>query len=70
MALVIFINALLCFGIIVMVVAPLVWAIFTQHQDLPAVKAEAIRVRRAKEARRPTPRRSPAPRYQPAIWPT
>ena len=35
MAVVITLNAILAFGVIVIVVAPLVWAILTQQRDLP-----------------------------------
>lgn len=65
MALVIAINATLCFGVIVGVVAPLVWAIFTQHRDTQAVAAQ--RRRRARTATA-TPRRAPRPQYRPVTW--
>ena len=71
MALIIILNALLCGGVIVMVVAPLVWSILTQHRDHPEVAFEAQdRPTRSVRPARPTSRRSKAPRYRPAIWPT
>lgn len=33
------VNGILALGVIVMVVAPLVWAILTQHRDRPGVAA-------------------------------
>jgi hypothetical protein len=33
MTLIIALNAILCLGVIAMVVSPLIWAIFTQHRD-------------------------------------
>jgi ABC-type glycerol-3-phosphate transport system permease component len=35
MVLVIALNAILAFGVIAMVISPLVWAILTQHRDSP-----------------------------------
>ena len=34
-------NAILCLGVVVMVVSPLVWAIRTAHRDVPAGSARA-----------------------------
>ena len=66
MALVIAINAVFCFGVVVMVVAPLVWAILTQHRDAHAVTAQRRRrLRTASQVRRPVPR----PQYKPISWP-
>jgi hypothetical protein len=66
MALVIAINAASCFGVIVMVVAPLVWAILTQHCDALAVVGQRRRrLRVASQA----PRRAPRPQYKPVSWP-
>jgi hypothetical protein len=33
MTLIIALNAILCFGVIAVVVSPLIWAILTQHRD-------------------------------------
>jgi ABC-type glycerol-3-phosphate transport system permease component len=55
----------LCVGVCVMVVAPLVWAIFTQHRDAPSVATAATpksRVATARRARRPV--------YEPIVWPS
>ena len=58
MALVIILNGILAFGVIVMVISPLVWAILTQRRDAPDVgrygrrrrqlAAEAIRGNRTR----------------------
>ena len=63
MALIIAINAALCFGVIATVVAPLVWAILTQQRD-----AQAIAVQRWQRATR-TQRRAARPQYRPVAWP-
>jgi hypothetical protein len=54
MALVIAINAVLSLGVIVMIVCPLVWAIFTQERDRQkaATAAAATRARRTAARRR------------------
>ena len=57
MALIIVLNALVCLCVIVMVVSPLLWAIFTQHRDHVAVAGTAARA--TADATRPTP-----PRHQ------
>jgi hypothetical protein len=36
-------NAILCLGVIVMVVSPLIWAILTQHRDVARVHARTRR---------------------------
>jgi hypothetical protein len=56
------VNAVLCLGVFVIVVSPLVWAIRTAHRDVPAgsakarLEAGATLVRRSRRAaRRPAP---------------
>ena len=66
MALVIAINAVLCFGVIVAVVAPLVWAILTQQRDTQAITAQ--RQRRVRAAAQ-SERRAARPRYRPVARP-
>jgi hypothetical protein len=64
MALVIALNAGLCLGVIVMILSPLVWAIFTQERDWhnAATAAAATRARRAAACRRVrSARYTPAP---------
>jgi hypothetical protein len=41
MTLIIALNAMLCVGVIAVVVRPLVWAIFTQHRDHVALAPAA-----------------------------
>ncbi len=56
-------NIVLALGVIVMVVAPLVWAILTQHRDRPQ-----LAVTDAATARTPHPQprtRSRQPSYEP-----
>ena len=60
------VNAVLCIGVIVMIVAPLVWAILTQQRDVEAVAAQ--RRQRVQTATQPT-RRAPRPSYRPVSWP-
>jgi hypothetical protein len=57
-------NVILALGVIVMVVAPLVWAIFTQHRDhaRPATTDGA-----PARSPRPQPRRASPPSYRPVI---
>jgi hypothetical protein len=55
MTLIIALNSILAFGVIVMVVSPLVWAILTQHRDHVAVARATARV----AADSPHPRRRP-----------
>lgn len=66
-ALVIGINAVLCLGVIAMVVGPLVWAILTQQRDTQA--AVVAQRRRRQRAATAAPRRAPRPRYKPVSWP-
>ena len=56
-------NAILALGVIVMVVAPLVWAILTQQRDHRRLAfSDGARPRpRHPEARRPEPQRSYRP---------
>jgi hypothetical protein len=55
MALIIVINAVLCFGVIVAVVAPIMWAILTQERDAQAIAVQ--RWRRARTSTQPRPAR-------------
>ena len=66
MALVITLNAILAFGVIVMVIAPLVWAILTQHRDAPEVRLYGLR--RPQLAPQAT-RAARGPRSEPVAWP-
>lgn len=66
MALIIAFNAALCFGVIMAVVAPLVWAILTQQRDTQAIAVQ--RWRRARAATR-TQRRAARPQYRPVARP-
>ncbi len=67
MALIIALNAAFCLGIIVAVATPLVYAIFTQHHDVAAVRVAATRRserrRRAQRQPRPVHRPQPALRF-------
>jgi hypothetical protein len=66
MTLVIILNAILCGAVVVMVVAPLVWAILTQQRDEPTGIATVSRNPRAPaDPRRPARR----PRHAPISWP-
>ncbi len=61
-------NAILALGVIVMVLAPLVWAILTQHRDHPRSAANESATMRP-----PTPeprRRSSQPQRKPVIGPS
>ena len=62
----IIVNTVLCIGVVVVVVAPLVWAILTQNRDTEAVVAQRRRRLRAATA---TQRRAPRPQYRPVTWP-
>jgi hypothetical protein len=71
------VNAVLCLGVFVIVVSPLVWAIRTAHRDVPAgsakarLEAGATLVRRSRRAaRRPAPQPHPGATTQPQAWPT
>jgi hypothetical protein len=66
MALIIVINAVLSFGVIAAVVAPLVWAILTQQRDTQAIAAQ--RQRRVRAATQ-TETRTARPRYRPVARP-
>lgn len=55
MTLIIILNASLSFGVIVMVVSPLVWAILTQHGDDPQHRPVAVAERQPLSPRGPTP---------------
>ncbi len=58
-------NAVLALGVIVMVVAPLVWAIVTQHRDLPHTAATGSGT--ISPTRRQSPRHAPQRRHNPVI---
>ena len=69
-------NAVLCLGVVVMVVALLVWAIRTAHRDVPAGRANARReagaalVRRSRRAARgPAPQPHFGATEHPQAWP-
>ena len=60
MTLIIALNAILCLGVIAMVVSPQIWAILTQHRDHVALApATAFGPRTVAEAMR-HPRHAPA----------
>jgi len=62
------VNAVLCLGVIAMVVAPLVWAILTQDRDVET--AAARRQRRARTATEQPARPAPRPQYRPISRPS
>jgi hypothetical protein len=62
----IIVNTVLCIGVIVMVVGPLVWAILTQNRDAEAVVAQR---RRRLKAATADQRRAPRPQYRPVTRP-
>jgi hypothetical protein len=67
MASIIAINGALCLGVVVAVVAPMVWAILTQQRD-----TQAIAVQRWRHARVATTRAQPRaarPQYRPVARP-
>jgi hypothetical protein len=66
MTLLVILNAILCGAVVVMVAAPLVWAILTQQRDEPAGIAAVSRTRRAPADAR---RRARRPRHAPIGWP-
>ena len=66
MHLTVILNAILCGVVIVTVVAPLVWAILTQHRDKPAVEFTIGTVPRASAD---ATRRTERPHYEPVPWP-
>lgn len=66
MALIVTLNTILCTAVTVMVVAPLVWAILTQHRDQPAAE---ITTRTASRASADATRRTRHPQSEPIIWP-
>ncbi len=63
LAVLIAVNAVLCLGVIAMVVAPLVWAILTQERDVETQAAQ--RQRRARIAAEKPARPTPRPQYGP-----
>ncbi len=65
MASTLIVNVILCIGVIVMVVAPLVWAILTQHRDRP--RLATIDAASAPQPQPQSRRRAPQPSYEPAI---
>ncbi len=60
-------NAVLALGVMVMVVAPLVWAIMTQHRDHPHTAATDGGT--TGPTQRQTRRPAPQPRHNPVIGP-
>ncbi len=60
-------NAILALGVIVMVLAPLVWAILTQHRDHPRPAASGRATESAAESAtaRPSSRQPVRPSSQP-----
>jgi hypothetical protein len=66
MTLVIIVNAVLCSAVIVAVVAPLVWAIVTQHRHETVVVATSRGTRQVPA--RPARRRRRG-LYEPIVWP-
>ena len=60
-------NAVLALGVMVMVVAPLLWAIMTQHRDHPPTAATDSD--NISPTQRPTARHAPQPRHNPVIGP-
>ncbi|HEY2770497.1 MAG TPA: hypothetical protein VGI87_08015 [Solirubrobacteraceae bacterium] len=65
MTLVIILNIVLCTGVIVGVIAPLVWAIVTQHHHETYVVATPKGAKQVRSRRRT--RRSGM--YEPIVWP-
>jgi hypothetical protein len=57
----IILNVALCCGVIVMVVAPLVWAVLTAHRDHPV--ETVARLERGVTPARRTGRQAPAPQF-------
>jgi hypothetical protein len=66
MALTIILTIILGSAVIIGVVAPLMWAILTQHRDQPVAVAAASGAR-GTEAR--VARRGRRPQYEPIAWP-
>jgi hypothetical protein len=58
--------AVLCGAVVVIVVAPLVWAILTQHRDLPVA---ALTATSRTQAQPEAAHRTRRPRYEPSIRP-
>jgi hypothetical protein len=73
MALVIILNVVLCTAVIVGVVAPLVWAIITQHHHETIVVATPRGTRqvqaRAVDRRQAGNRRRRRSLFEPIVWP-
>jgi hypothetical protein len=65
MTLVIILNLVLCIGVIVGVVAPLIWAIVTQHHHETYVVATPRGARQVRSRRRSRRRGL----YEPIVWP-
>jgi hypothetical protein len=64
MTLIIALNAVLCFGVIVAVATPLLWAILTQHRDHPVALAYRTHV---PELVRPWPEPAQARHRRPEV---
>ena len=64
----ILLNAILSVAVVVMVVAPLVWAVLTQHRDLSPARATSRRRPTVTSSDRARPRaaRAPQRRFGPA----
>jgi hypothetical protein len=73
MTLVIILNVVLCTAVIIGVVAPLVWAIITQHHHETVVVATNRGSRqvpaRAVDRRQAADRRGRRGLYEPIVWP-
>ncbi|HET7051590.1 MAG TPA: hypothetical protein VFI54_25195 [Solirubrobacteraceae bacterium] len=73
MTLVIILNVILCTAVIVGVVAPLVWAIITQHHHETVVVATTRGTRQvpatAVDRRQATDRRRRQSLFEPIVWP-
>jgi hypothetical protein len=73
MALVIILNVVLCTAVIAGVVAPLVWAIITQHHHETVVVATSRGTRQvsaqAVDRRRSSDRRRRRGLFEPIVWP-
>lgn len=73
MALVIILNVVLCTAVIVGVVAPLMWAIITQHHHETVVVATARGTRqvpvKAVDRRQAADRRRRRGLFEPIVWP-
>lgn len=67
MTIVIILNVILCGAVIVAVVAPLVWAVATQHRDAPETALATVSGNRRTPVR--VDRRGRRRPLQPIVWP-